>query len=91
MPSPNLSAAMNFERELDFELGKAMFEKLWVSSPSSTKASDGLGPLYNARSCMSCHMNDGRGHPPQSNADKTVSLFLRLAVPDAADLHDRTR
>ena len=79
------SAAMNFERELDFELGKAMFEKLWVSSPSSTKASDGLGPLYNARSCMSCHMNDGRGHPPQSNADKTVSLFLRLAVPDAAD------
>nr|WP_319390817.1 di-heme oxidoredictase family protein [uncultured Cohaesibacter sp.] len=79
------TANMGFESELDFELGKAMFEKLWVSSPSSTKASDGLGPLYNARSCMRCHVNDGRGHPPEDNADSAVSLFLRVAVRDAAD------
>nr|WP_319483262.1 di-heme oxidoredictase family protein [uncultured Cohaesibacter sp.] len=79
------TANLGFESKLDFELGKAMFEKLWVSSPSSTKASDGLGPLYNARSCMRCHVNDGRGHPPEEHADSAVSLFLRVAVPDAAD------
>ena len=33
-------------------------------SPSSTQASDGLGPLFNARACQSCHLKDGRGHPP---------------------------
>ena len=79
------SASMSFESKLEFELGKAMFEKLWVSSPSSTKASDGLGPLYNARSCMRCHINDGRGHPPESHEDSAVSMFLRVAVPDEAD------
>lgn len=55
------SANMSFERELDFHLGQALFDKLWVASPSSTKASDGLGPLYNARSCQACHVRDGRG------------------------------
>ncbi|WP_319411831.1 di-heme oxidoredictase family protein [uncultured Cohaesibacter sp.] len=79
------TASMSFESELDFELGKAMFEKLWVSSPSSTRASDGLGPLYNARSCMRCHVNDGRGHPPEGEGDSAVSMFLRVAVPDAND------
>ncbi|MGO8366685.1 di-heme oxidoredictase family protein, partial [Rhizobium johnstonii] len=47
------------------KLGNALFRKLWVSSPSSTQASDGLGTLFNARSCMSCHVNDGRGRPPE--------------------------
>lgn len=67
--------------QFDFELGHALFAKLWVSSPSSTKASDGLGPLFNARSCMRCHVNDGRGHPPEHADDSRVSMFLRLSVP----------
>lgn len=74
------SATMSFERKLDFKLGNALFQKLWVSSPSSTQASDGLGPLYNARSCQTCHVKDGRGRPPLAGED-AVSLFLRLARP----------
>ena len=74
------SATMPFERKQDFKLGNALFQKLWVSSPSSTQASDGLGPLYNARSCQTCHVKDGRGRPPLAGED-AVSLFLRLARP----------
>lgn len=74
----HFSANMPFERRQDFKLGNALFQKLWVSSPSSTQASDGLGPLYNARSCQSCHVNDGRGRPPREGED-AVSMFLRLA------------
>ncbi|MBW6416997.1 c-type cytochrome [Celeribacter sp. PS-C1] len=74
-------ATLPFEKKLDFELGNALFAKLWVSSPSSTKASDGLGPLYNARSCQRCHVNDGRGHPPEHADDARTSMFLRLSVP----------
>lgn len=77
------NAALPMARGLDFELGRAMFEKLWVSAPASTKASDGLGPLYNARSCSSCHVNDGRGHPPSGPDDKPLALALHLAVPAA--------
>lgn len=72
------SANITFEEEGTFKLGNALFRKLWVSSPSSTQASDGLGPLFNARACQSCHLKDGRGHPPEGNADAT-SMFLRLA------------
>ncbi|MFM2281675.1 MAG: hypothetical protein RLZZ444_3906, partial [Pseudomonadota bacterium] len=62
----------------DFRLGNALFRKIWVPAPSSTQASDGLGPFYNARSCEACHRNDGRGHPPEGAEDAT-SMFLRLA------------
>ena len=72
------SANLTFEEEETFKLGNALFRKLCVSSPSSTQASDGLGPLFNARSCQSCHLKDGRGHPPEGSGDAT-SMFLRLA------------
>lgn len=75
------SANMVFERKMQFLLGEALFEKLWVSAPSSTKASDGVGPLYNARSCARCHPNAGRGHPPQHNDATSKSLFMRLSIP----------
>jgi len=72
------SANITFEEEGTFKLGNGLFRKNWVSSPSSTQASDGLGPLFNARACQSCHLKDGRGHPPEGAADST-SMFLRLA------------
>ncbi len=72
------SANLTFAEEETFKLGNALFRKLWVSSPSSTQASDGLGPLFNARACQSCHLKDGRGHPPENDADAT-SMFLRLS------------
>lgn len=72
------SANITFEEEGDFKLGNGLFRKVWVSAPSSTQASDGLGPLFNARACQSCHLKDGRGHPPEGAADAT-SMFFRLA------------
>lgn len=75
------SANMPFNREMDFKLGNALFRKTWVAAPSSTKASDGLGPLYNARGCQDCHLKDGRGHTPATPDASRVSMFLRLSVP----------
>lgn len=76
-PSGNIT----FEDELTFKVGNGLFRKLWVSSPSSTLASDGLGPLYNARSCQRCHLKDGRGHPPEGLDDNAISMFLRVSIP----------
>ncbi|MEM8788887.1 MAG: di-heme oxidoredictase family protein [Pseudomonadota bacterium] len=75
------SGNIDFARELDFKVGNGLFKKLWVSSPSSTLASDGLGPLYNARSCQRCHLKDGRGHPPMGPMDSAVSMLLRVSIP----------
>ncbi|TRW98450.1 c-type cytochrome [Paracoccus sp. M683] len=80
------SANLSFEDELRFKLGNALFRKLWVSSPSSTLASDGLGPLYNARGCQSCHLKDGRGQPPMDPEQTgALSMLMRLSVPVAPD------
>ncbi|WP_424970918.1 di-heme oxidoredictase family protein [Dinoroseobacter sp. S76] len=75
------SANIAHEDRMTFHLGDAMFAKLWVSSPSSTLASDGLGPLFNARSCQRCHVNDGRGHAPDGPEDAATSMLLRLSIP----------
>jgi CxxC motif-containing protein (DUF1111 family) len=81
------SGNMDFKRELDFKIGNAIFRKLWVSAPSSTDTSDGLGPLFNSRGCQNCHLKDGRGHPPFSSdtRDNSGSMLVRLSVPAATD------
>ena len=77
------SSNMGFEKELNFKVGNGLFRRLWVSSPASIQAADGLGPLFNARSCQRCHLKDGRGHPPLANwpEDSAVSMLLRLSIP----------
>lgn len=83
----NNSANLTFEQEMDFKLGNAMFRKLWVSAPASTQSSDGLGPLFNARSCQRCHLKDGRGQPPAAGtADYDLaSMLFRLSIPPRND------
>ena len=74
------SANMSFEQQLDFKVGNGIFKKVWVSAPSSTSSSDGLGPLFNARSCQRCHLKDSRGRPP-AEGERAESMFLRLSIP----------
>lgn len=80
------SGNIAFAQELDFKIGNGLFRKNWVASPSSTLASDGLGPFYNARACQDCHIKDGRGHPPEGSGDKSVSMLLRLSVPGGENI-----
>ena len=77
----HFSANLTFAQQEQFNLGNGLFTKQWVSSPSSTFASDGLGPLFNSRACQNCHLKDGRGHPPETPDEDAVSMFLRLSVP----------
>lgn len=68
--------------ELLFFVGNSFFNQNWVTAPASTTARDGLGPLFNARSCSSCHFKDGRGRPPMSPGEKSTGLLLRLHIPE---------
>lgn len=79
------SANLDFAGRERFFVGNGLFRKDWVPSPASTLASDGLGPLFNARSCQACHVKDGRGHVPHSlpgmPREEAVAALLRLSVP----------
>lgn len=65
-----------FEQRLDFTVGQAVFERLWVAAPASTRSADGLGPLYSARSCNGCHLRNGRGAPTSA-----ASLVTKFGMP----------
>lgn len=62
-----------------FFVGNSFFNLAWVSAPASVADRDGLGPLFNARSCSGCHFKDGRGQPPAPGAP-FVSMLLRVSV-----------
>jgi CxxC motif-containing protein (DUF1111 family) len=75
-----LSAPAAAAESMNFVLGRALFERLWVQAPSSTKKADGLGPLFNARACATCHA--GAGQTPvaleEGELPGTASLTLRV-------------
>ncbi len=66
------SANLTFEQEGDFKLGNALFRKVWVSSPSSTLASDGLGPLPETPEENAVSMFLRLSVPPQDAEQQTL-------------------
>lgn len=68
--------------ELFFFVGNSFFNQNWVMAPSSTTARDGLGPLFNSRSCAGCHFKDGRGRPPEYAGESPTGLLIRLSIPE---------
>lgn len=80
-PATNLTVAQRGE----FFIGNAFFNSPWVVAPASAGARDGLGPLFNARSCDACHNNDGRGQPPVAEDEQPVSLVIQFATLTPGD------
>lgn len=81
LPANNLGIM----RRDSFFIGNAFFKQPWVSSPASTTARDGLGPVFNANTCQGCHVKDGRGQPPITKDDKFITALVRLSIPAVSD------
>ncbi len=77
------AAAGGADDGLDAALGRALFKRQWVPAPSSTDASDGLGPMFDARSCDGCHRQGGasRGSPAAAGLTGAV---VRLGTREGA-------
>ncbi len=41
--------------------GKELFERTWVKDDRRSRGGDGLGPVFNGRSCVDCHNLGGSG------------------------------
>jgi CxxC motif-containing protein (DUF1111 family) len=81
------AANLDVQRRARFFIGNAFFNSPWVVAPASAGARDGLGPLFNARSCDACHNNDGRGRPPEREGERRFSsqhLFPATTMSPAA-------
>lgn len=73
----HLSQALTPAQRLQHSRGASFFQKPWVSAPSTTFDRDGLGPLFNAHSCASCHPRFGRGKLANTPAHDHVNLIFR--------------
>jgi CxxC motif-containing protein (DUF1111 family) len=76
-PIPGLDA----EHDTQFFVGNAIFNRGWVTAPASVTDFDGLGPVFNADNCSTCHLKDGRGRPPEAEGERFSTMLLRLSIP----------
>ncbi len=88
-------ANLDDEGRTRFAIGNSFFRRNWVEAPASTTARDGLGPHFIARSCGGCHVQDGRGAPPDlkktlrgGEHEPPVGLLIRLSVPGTGEHGD---
>jgi CxxC motif-containing protein (DUF1111 family) len=57
--------------------GKELFTREWLQGDKRSYAGDGLGPVFNARSCLACHNQGGVGGAGGKQANATlVSAFV---------------
>jgi len=77
------SAVLDSAGQLDFWTGFAFFRDPWIPSPATTTARDGLGPLFNAHSCVSCHASGGRGRSLLQDPN-ALSTVLKTGVKGKA-------
>lgn len=68
---------------LDVAVGKALFDRMWVPAPASTRGSDGLGPLHAARSCAGCHPGGGSRSAARGDGTLDPSAFAVRLGGDA--------
>lgn len=67
-----------------FVRGRGLFNQVWMASPSLDEEHDGLGPVFNQPSCSACHLRNGRGQPPASEAERMRGALVRISVPAGA-------
>ena len=72
---------LNDSEQDRFIIGKSFFHIPWVEAPSATTARDGLGPLFNANTCASCHPNNGIGRIYNKNNEISRNYVTRLSIP----------
>ena len=81
---------LDADGQLDFYTGMSFFRLPWVRAPSSTTARDGLGPLFNAHSCESCHKNGGRGRTLLDDPN-SAAVIARISVERGGELKPHPR
>ncbi len=71
------------EKEVnDLAAGKELFTREWLPGDKRSHAGDGLGPVFNARSCAACHSQGGVGGSGSRKFNATVvSAFVDLSQP----------
>lgn len=69
------------KRDIEIAQGKELFAREWQSGDRRSHKGDGLGPLFNGRSCAACHLQGGNGGGGPNNNNVTIVSAVLLAGP----------
>ena len=67
-------------------MGRDLFVHQWQPGDTLSPDGDGLGPLYNATSCVACHSQGGIG----GSGSKDHNAQMLAIVPEPGELNKRT-
>ncbi len=81
-PFPTLTAP----KKGAFYSGRALAQQPWIKAPTATNARDGLGPIYNTRTCLACHVGGGRGTLPAAGA-RVNTAVVKISLPGTNKKH----
>jgi CxxC motif-containing protein (DUF1111 family) len=70
----------SYGQDVKLRRGRALFEKTWAPAHQPAPNPDGLGPLFNERSCIACHALGGIGGA--GPAERNIDLLTPTARPD---------
>ena len=83
-------SGLNYEEQDKAILGFSFYRIPWVEAPAATTARDGLGPLFNANTCISCHPNNAVGSVYNDKGQISRAYVMRLSVPsDGSAVHQK--
>ena len=69
------------EAKGDIASGEEIFMHRWTPGDSRSRGGDGLGPVFNARSCAACHHQGGAGGAGGQDANVQVLRVNRADAP----------
>src|SRR5579863_781831 len=71
------------------QAGKELFLHEWTPGDPLANGGDGLGPVFNARSCVECHRQGGAGG--SGPLENNVNVFTIRPRDEAPFLNQRSR
>ena len=79
------ASVLTSKQRQTFMVGRSVFNRQWAAI-TSLNGDWGLGPTFIADRCSACHVNSGRGGPPNSSDEQLSSMLVRLSIP-GTDAH----
>lgn len=80
---------LSYDEQDKFMLGFSFYRIPWVEAPSATTARDGLGPLFSANTCISCHPNNAIASIYNDKGNISRAYVARLSIPsDGSKTHE---
>lgn len=74
------ATSLSLEERTRAAVGAALFRKTWAETSDANAPHGGLGPRFNAASCVACHPSNGRGAIAEDGAAGNGGMLLRVGL-----------